>query len=154
MILVPEKFVYVLNPRTGSRAMEQAFLDHVPGAQKIGRHHGFTPKYGLPVYATTRNPVDLILSHWWKTRDTLTLEQYIERRTPRLHLFADQIDRYFLYDDGLEAIFAQLGYPDVKTEKIGGSDPDRDYFNKAQIHLIKRAFPDDVALYEGVTQSR
>lgn len=154
MILVPDRFCYVLNPRTGSRAMERAFLDQVPGAQKIGRHHGYVDGYGLPVYATIRSPADLVLSHWWKAQDRLTLAEYIKQRTPRLNVHHGVIDRYFLYDDGLEQIFADLGYPGVKTERIGGSNPDRTYLTPARVHLINRAFPEDNDLYLNALRHR
>lgn len=153
MILIPNRFCYVLTPRTGSRAMEQAFLDHVPNAQDIGRHHGFTD-CGLPVYATIRNPVDQVLSHWWKLRTVMPLEQYIELRTPRLNIHHSVIDRYYIYEDGLESIFSALGYPGIKIKRIGGSQPDRDYLTPERVHLIEQAFPDDVDIYMNVLGSR
>ena len=148
MILLPGKLVYVLTPRTGSRAMERAFLEHVPGAQDIGRHHGFTD-YGLPVYATIRRPVDQVLSHWWKVRDRMSLEEYIEQRTPRLNIHHEHIQHYFRYEDGLARVFQWLGYPGVKVAQVGESNPGIE-LTPAQVELINQKFADDVALYNGL----
>ena len=144
MILVPGRFCYVLNPRTASRATEQAFL--ALGADDIGRHHGYTP-YDLPVYATIRKPCDQVLSHYWQVRDRWTLEEYIQQRTPRLNIHHEVVDRYFIYEQGLDRIFTELGYPDVTFKRIGGSHADPTFLTPERIDLINRTFAEDNDLY-------
>ena len=145
MIVVPTRFAYVLIPRTGSRAMERAFLDHVPTAQDVGRHHGYVMGFKEPVYATIRNPADQVLSHWWKRRHEITIEQYIKERTPRLNIHP--VDKYFRYDWGLTEIFRQLGY-NVTVEKIGVSGVDKSYLTKETIKMINKTFAEDYELYQ------
>ena len=146
MIRIPGKFRYAFNPRTGSRAMEQAFLDHIQGAQDVGRHHGLTagPE---PLYATLRDPATQVMSYWWHLRGMYpSLEQYIANKSrPRLNLFADQVTRYFIYEDGLEGIFEQLGYPGIQAKRIGGHNPPVPIPEVAG--MIRESFPEDWILY-------
>ena len=128
--------------------MEEAFLRI--GAQDVGRHHGYVAGYSEPVYATIREPCDQILSHYWKVRDKWTLEQYLAQRTGRLNLHHAVIGKYFIYEDGLQAIFAQLGYPDVQIDRIGATGADKSFLTPARIELIQQKFSADVALYRSV----
>lgn len=152
MIRVPGKFAYVFNPRTGSRAMEQAFLASVPGAQDVGRHHGYSdcPE---PTYATIRDPVEVAISFWWSEQcrgRVGSLEQWYRKSGSRFNLHLDKIDRYFLYDLGLEEIFNQLGYPGVSVPRIGGHSPPQATAEQ-RAYLIDK-FPEDWELYQQVRE--
>ena len=127
--------------------MEQAFLRL--GAHDVGRHHGYVAT-DLPAYATIRNPVTQVLSHYWRVKDKLTLEQYVAQRTPRLNLHHAVIDRYFIYEQGLTAIFVQLGYPAVRIDRIGATGADKSFLTPERIELINETFADDIALYRSV----
>jgi hypothetical protein len=151
MIVVPGKFCYVLTPRTGSRAMEQAFLSHVPGAQDVGRHHGYEVGYMEPVYATIRNPCMQLLSHYWKVRDEMSFKDYLNSRTPRLN--HHKANRYFIFEHGLERIFEQLGYSDIKVPHVGKSNADINILTEENIMLINKLFKEDVVLYESVVNA-
>jgi len=132
--------------------MEAAFLRSVPEAQDVGRHHGYTPVDNLPVYATIRHPCDQVLSHWWKVKRFVSLENYVRVRAPRLNLHQEHIDRYFLYSSGLENIFTQLGWPGVAVEHIGGSKPTGLELRADQVDLINETFAEDLALYREALQ--
>lgn len=150
MILVPGKFGYVFNPRTGSRSTEEAFLKQVPGAVSIAHHHRYT-ECDEPVYATVRDPIEIAMSFWWRVHETETLEKWYSKRQPRLFLNLDKVDRYFLYENGLESIFAELGYPDVSLPNIGKQD--RPPATEEQRAYLTRMFPDDIELYEQVKRA-
>jgi hypothetical protein len=150
VIWVKNELVYVFTPRTGSRTTEAAFLRYVPGAQTVGRHHGFVPGYGHPVYATIRNPLHQVLSHYWRVKDRLSLPEYLKQRKPRLNHLHAVVDRYFIYENGLESIFAALGYAGIQLERIGATHAEPEYLTAERTALISKAFPDDIALYESV----
>ena len=153
MIVVPKLLVYVLTPRTGSRATEQAFLEHVPGSLDVGRHHGYETGFKEPVYATIRNPHDQLLSHYWKERDKITFEDYLRYRTPRLNIHHAVIDKYFIYENGLSNIFWQMGFPAVPVEHVGVSNVDKSFLTKVRKEMINELFKEDVSLYESVVNA-
>lgn len=68
MIVVPNKFVFLATPRTGSRATSEALLRKYPDAitDYPSNHHDPAPDGNkLPVYTVIRHPVDQMLSWWY-----------------------------------------------------------------------------------------
>jgi hypothetical protein len=164
MIIVPDKFTYVFTPRTGSRATERAFLDHVPGAYRPSNYHHDHPDdlpQGLPVYATIRNPYDQVLSWYapWE-KQGFTVVEFLHRSPPgrrwiqkRLNVYDEYVDAYFIYEDGIEQIFKTLGYGIVSVPKVGTSGVDKTRLTQEARELIDEIFEYDVKLYERITQS-
>ena len=164
MIIVPGKLIYLFTPKTGSRATERAFLEHVPEALISNAHHDhpdMIPNLGIPVYATIRNPYDQVLSWYWGPwRRSHTIEEFLRRSPPsrnwiqkRLNCYDEYVDGYFLYEDGLEQIFRTLGYGNVRIDRVGVSGADKSLLTEDVCLLIDELLPYDVALYQRVLEA-
>ena len=75
MIMVPDKFVFLASPRTGSRSMKNAIRDHYSDTYLLEtrEHHihpadvftDFPKAWEVPFYSVFREPMDLMLSWFY-----------------------------------------------------------------------------------------
>lgn len=169
MIIVPDKFIFLCTPRSGSRSTVAA-LHVLDGTIVSDNHHGTIDevieakkKYGLKTITTLRDPAHILLSYWWGFLRhkplRITFEDHIKRSPAtilwgRIFPYHELTDEYFLFSKGLDAFFKYLGFPDLNVPKIGVRPkaqqrlPDPNYITEEHRALIKEKFPDDVALYE------
>ena len=142
MILVPEKFVYLAAPRTGSRTTCEALIKHCDGRKISKAHHASRAEleqlnYGgleetdgsLPVYSMMRDPLDFILAAW--SRSTCErLEDFVETWNPdslgewdgRITPYDGFVDHYFIFEDGLPSFFERVGFPGVPLGHKGRNE--------------------------------
>ena len=161
MVIIPDQCIFVFTPKTGSRALERALLDHVPGAylhnDKV--HHAdpaTIPNNGLPVHAVLRSPYRQALSWFWPWRDRHeTIRDFLRDAPPgrpwmrkRLNVYDGFVDKYHLYEMGLTRILWNLGAGDVEIPKIGVSGVDLKYLTADAMDAVDEYFPEDVKLYE------
>ena len=184
MILVPGKFIYLCTPTTGSRSTAKVLLEQCGGVLLSANHHATktelntkAPNYSEPLYSVLRNPYELLASKYWHRTYKRNLEKHpfsfadflievsanarYDQFGPILATYQDYVNRYFLYEDGLESFFKMVGFPDVEIPKIGRVNAE---LNKTRInwrHLdykylqaIDKLFPRDVELYKRVTEQK
>lgn len=144
MIRVPGNFIWLACPRTASRTFSETLLERCGGERLLGRHHARKKDLYLlnghsePVIGIVRDPYDYVLSsyaRWTKPEATrlsserkIGFEQFLNSNwqpdligewdgaiTP----YQGYVDYYFLYEDGLEAIFSYLGFPGITLKQVG-----------------------------------
>lgn len=159
MLLVPNKFVFLNTPRTGSRAISAVFqgLGYCPAQF----HHTNISEVhtDLPVFTMLRNPTTQLLSWWWDSRYIWCFEDYIKEHWTGitwnhedLNPYAPIVDKFFIYEHGLEPMFEELGLPQWSIPRVGVSQTEYKYITPEAIDLINERFPKDVALYERETR--
>lgn len=138
MIRVPGKFIWLACPRTASRTCARTLLAHCGGEKLIGRHHARRKDLYLmhgrtePVVALARDPYDYLLSNfarWTKGAQQMTFEQFLDQSAWQPDLIGEwdnaitpyqgYVDHYYLYEDGLDDFFANLGFPGVPLKQVG-----------------------------------
>lgn len=92
-----EKWLYLMEPHTASRGTAAALLK-LEGCEQFGMHHSslldlvnpgnawasqLESLIGYKIISTVRNPLDVLVTHWWASRnsrreDWLSFEQWIE----------------------------------------------------------------------------
>ena len=171
MIVIPNKFIFLATPRTGSRAISEALIRKYPQAisEYPTNHHGQPAETNkLRKYSVVRNPVDQILS-WW-SHNTVNRHIIIEQ-TPLewaqtfdnvmyfarfekyvLNMHAEITDHFLPYTDDMDVIKKELELDDL--EVIGRSRY-RDIVTEEQIQevsdYIDKEFPNDVQLWKDVS---
>lgn len=175
MILVPDKFIYLCTPSTGSRTTAKVLVDQCGGEQLSASHHArkeevirnrWRPE---PMYTTLRDPFEFILSrYWYRTRtdgyEALPFDVFLDRFSkarintpfhPWLCWYAPFTERFFLFDYGPQHFFNEVGFHDVEIPHIGYTQesPDRprlekDFLNHLQVKRINLQFAKDVRLYK------
>ena len=179
MILVPGKFIYLCTPTTGSRSTAKVLLEQCGGIQLSSSHHATraelnkeAPIRSEPFYSVLRNPYDVIASKYWRqNRDRekdLPLGEFLvnfrfnakyDQFGPIIATYQDYVDRYFLYERGLQDFFTQVGFPDVEVPKIGQVNEklyrqrtNWRHLDHKYLYAIDKLFPRDVELYRRVSQ--
>jgi len=107
------KYLFLAEPRTGSRSVSIALRQH-EGYESIGSHHAtwqylikknyltFKELDKLTVFSVRRHPADVIISDWLNTDDK-TLQECITARALRETFYWHNHLGYILkYEDGLE----------------------------------------------------
>jgi len=158
MVIVPGMFVFVANPRTGSRSVGAALETYakVKGLTRAGCRH--SPRsavpvdLGLPVYGFTREPVRHVLSWWYFQRQKkhidafneevsrlLTFEEFIRKPffplntldfpQQRLNLYEGIVTKWFRLEDGIEAFFEEVGLGHINDKLTR-----RDYIGRSGVN--------------------
>lgn len=180
MIRVPGKFIYLCTPHTGSRSTSNVLLEQCGGEQLSVDHH-VTPselqaldrkRYPELFYALIRNPYEFVLRCYWyrfrKSPPAVSLNDYIGQLRdsmkdhmtgPIIATYRDYVDRYFLFERGLEDFFFQVGFPYVKIPQVGVLNRqvlrprmEAKELTGEQRRMIEEAFPGDVKLYNRVKE--
>lgn len=150
MIIVPGEYILLATPRTGSRALVDAFLAADVGAVVGYGHHTWPDEYSeyqrtiprrLDTYTMLREPFAQWVSWYthsrmYKTMDFLTFtktwtNQFInddaakypeEGLRSSMNIYKDMVDEFFLYEDGLDAVVSSLtGNGNILIPKLGGT---------------------------------
>jgi len=127
---VENRFIYLATPATGSRSVTKALRDYCGGKLLANAHHAYLSDmallkdYDVPVYAFIRDPYDYVLTRYYYTHQTpesrsrQSLEEWIPQYAEESYgdefgsimcMYRDYVDRFFLYEDGLEAFFEAVG---------------------------------------------
>lgn len=170
MILVPGKFIYLAAPRTGSRTTCDALVRYHEGKKLSKGHHATraelegmadNPELAfqdvlLPVYSVIRDPYHIIMGafgrapdvqweHFLATWNPDSLGEWGGRMTP----YEGYVDHYFIFEDGLEAMFKRLGLPDTPLGHLGRYET---HFYKpispAGWDVMREKFAEDFARYD------
>lgn len=148
-------WIFVLNPRTGSRAVVAGFHDL---GWDVDHVHTWPIKNpdNLPVYGVIRDPVAWIWSWYSNWSDRMVFDDWIWATrlhmfqwTNRLNAYAPVIDRYFVYENGLEHIFEHFGLPVPELRTIGQNK--RKPGEPRYIPAMRERFRDEFELYESLT---
>jgi hypothetical protein len=172
MLITPD-YIFLFNPRTGSRALKKALCSVEKDYTLSNKHHAppkevreackeHTFRY---VYAVVRNPADQMAS-WYQhaggdtSRRFKNFEDFCEGYSNgyllgnRLNIFENVPDiniEYFCYDIGLEEIVRRMTSRRVQVEHIGKSKKRNEYIiTPRSLEIIQQRFPEDVQLYREV----
>ena len=131
MILVPDRFVYLAAPRTGSRTTVEALLGHCGGQKLSAGHHATRAELAaldtaLPVYSMMRDPWSHLMSAFRRSSHA-RLRDFVNSWNPdplgewdgRMAPYDGFVDHYFIYEDGLAHFFRTVGFPDVPLTHKG-----------------------------------
>ena len=178
MVIVPDHFVFVANPRTGSRSVG-ALLEgkcQVKGTWRDGCRHQARAKVprNLPVYGFTREPVRHILSWWYfqsqkkhidafneEVSRLLTFKEFVQKPffpldtldfpRQRLNLYSGIVTRWFRLEDGIDAFLEHVGLGYIENtsrDVLGTSGVDLSLITPEIRRLVARFFPLDCALWD------
>ncbi len=160
-----DKWVFLCEPHTASRATSEALLK-LDGAEQFGHHHqdllqltnanktGTVPLQSLVGYdiiCTVRNPLDVLVTHWWissnSRREEWTFEQWITFNlnnqivyTPLHRQLWQHCNSFCYYEhlqDDLNHVFKQdvpLGYDE--QHKTKHKQHWRAYYSDESLELI------------------
>lgn len=183
MFWVPNKLVFLTTPRCASRTISQALYEQ---ADAVPLGHTYHPldeavrrayeALDCPFWSILRDPVEQLLSYWWNSfgdpvmnilRDDGTavpFDDYIPQwamsdRWPRLNIYADWTDKFYLYDSGIAGFFAEAGLPHVSIDKptdtIGTTVKTAVAPPNITSHTIEQMwkhYPQDMELWTSVTR--
>ena len=130
-LLVPDQFIYLCAPRTGSRTTREALVKHC-GAQEVGdMHHAYREELEaleteLPVYSMMRDPFSYVMAAFardpnprfedfinsWKPD---CLDEWDNAMTP----YEGFVHHYFIFENGLEDFFERVGFGGVPLTNKG-----------------------------------
>lgn len=174
MLIVPDRFVLLATPRTGSRALEQAFegiksKDHHVHPEDLEEtcETLLEGSSKLPKYTVTRNPYQHALSWYWhaearhSTTPSVTgmcqflkdrhISWYFSNRLNPYHAVADRILRYESNGDVTAlAISLETGATIQKnTPRIGQRATSLDFLlsSREVLKAIEARFPEDIEFY-------
>ena len=159
MIVHPE-FTFVFNPHTGSRSLEKGFIS-TGLCRNMGLHT--RPKHipkDRPVYAMVRNTVDWVYAFYWNWKGKMTLEQFLKSPLPTvswakgaLNPYKQYVDRWFIFEDGLENVFKQLDLSVSEIPHIGNHAYFKDSYDypTEEREIILRRYEEDEHFYKYVT---
>ena len=129
MVIIPNKFVFLATPRTGSRAVSEALIRKYPDAitDYPSNHHDPAPDDNtLPIYTVIRNPFDQILSWHSHVNPGCGLLEFArtyenvmffpKHEKYRLNIHANQATEFIPYTGTLSNV-ADLF--DIKLERVG-----------------------------------
>jgi len=179
MIRIPGRFIYLATPATASRTVSEVLIKQCGGEVLAATHHAhlsdmpLLDNYSEPVYTLIRDPYDYVLSRYFYkyrhavNRSDQVLEAFIPKYSLESHsspagtimqMYRGFVDRYFLFEDGIAAFFAAVGFPDVDIPTIGASSAKaqgprlkiEDVSLKVK-ELINQHFADEVGLYQMVS---
>ena len=189
MILVEGRGIYLCTPATGSRTTVDVLVNQCGGRSLSCDHHAplcHMPRleeHTEPVVTTIRDPYDYVLSRFWyahkheEVRAETPVEgyicmyaernrkgQYADEFGSRMCMYRDYVDRFFLFEDGLQPIFDIFGFPDVTLPTIGKPTPMQklQWGPRLTVHdlsdeakeLIEEHFAMELALYRQVKCER
>lgn len=169
MLITPD-YIFLFNPRTGSRALKKALCSVEKDYTVTNRHHA-SPKQVReackqftfrPVYAVVRNPADQMAS-WYQhvsTSQFKSFDEFCEKYSNgyllsnRLNIFENVPDidiEYFCFDIGLAEIVRRMTSRRVQMEHIGKSKKSpSEIITPRSLQIIEQRFPKDVELYKEV----
>ena len=185
MILVPGKCIYLCTPATGSRSTAKVLAEQCGGRWLNGTHHANLTDMPLlegraePVITTIRDPYDYVLSRYWynykpkEVKAANPIESYIPKFSlenregeygkqfgSMMCMYRDYVDRYFVFEDGLQPIFDAIGCSDVELPEVGKLTPLQwlqwgprlrvDEISEEAKTLIEKHFPMELELYRKV----
>jgi hypothetical protein len=163
VIIVPERFVFVSTPRTGSRSISEMLLAH--GWNQTKGHHTepeivLEEKGDLPVYSVFRNPRDIIVSWYCRLKFAAkpSLAEFcrgVENAWMNpMHRYMEISDKSFNFDDGIENIMTAMGVEPVAGVPHIGGDKRRpiEWTHEAEVNA-RRTFKRDFDYYEKMTNS-
>jgi hypothetical protein len=140
MVLIEGRFIFLATPATASRSMMYALVNHCGGKFLSKTHHAHMSdmpllrEYSEPVYTMIRDPYDYVLSRYFykykfpENRSDEILEKFIPKYSLESHsspsgsimcMYRGFIDRYFLFEDGPEAFFEEVGLGGTEVGEIG-----------------------------------
>lgn len=130
-ILVPDRFIYLASPRTGSRTTREALVKHHGGVKVGDMHHAKRAelealKTDLPVYSMMRDPFDFVCSAFARDANP-RFQDFINSWLPdclgewdnAMTPYEGFVDHYFIFENGLEDFFKRVGLPDTPLENKG-----------------------------------
>jgi hypothetical protein len=165
MVIVPNRFIYLAAPRTGSRTTCDALVQHCGGIKEGREHHSkldelqaleTDPSERLPVYSVIREPFDFVMSSWARAYDP-TMRDFLDNWNPdalgewegRMTPYEGFVTHYFLFENGLEDLFARWGFPDTPLGHQGRYEtPPYHPVSPADEDLVRERFPVDFKRYE------
>jgi len=170
MVVVPRKFVFVANPRTGSRSMVQALL-RMKGAVRSERHHSNYDEVptDLPVYAIIRDPHTQLRSWWYQSSDrTLhraTFCSWIRHQSQgfaplyfhaneaqtKLNIYHGLVTKYFLFERGLTAALEYMGSPPPPVH-IGQTNAHTYMLTEEDYATVEELFAEDIKLHKEISR--
>jgi hypothetical protein len=181
MILVPGRFIYLGTPATGSSSVARVLVEQCDGVSLSATHHAHKSDMPLldehpePAYTFIRDPFDYIFSRYnykYKTearRREHSIESFVTWYARFHHgaksaqlpygmcRYRDYADRFFRFEDGLEAFFKEVGLPDVDVLTVGMESGKRlgkrwtyDTVSQECRDLVEKHFADELALYRSV----
>jgi hypothetical protein len=167
MIIIPDKFIFLETPRTGSKSC-RAVLSQYPGAIlsdecHVGVEFALGAKFAtsLPLVTVTRDPVNHLRS-WYLAcsnlnrplcqfvRDGLPIGKLAERSGFHryvLNPYRDIADRVFRLEDGLDNMFLDLAFNWIApaAPMLNAHDTELVSVDDETESLILTYFYDDVA---------
>ncbi len=163
MIILPDRFIYLCTPRSGSRTI-RAVLSQQPGAIGSEYHHApidevkeAIEKYQVKTITLMRDPAHILLSYWWPRTEGKEPRRPFEQRIRagktkvkrgRLYPYHEVTDEYYLFELGMEQFFKDIGIQvgEIPTHGMN-NNIDRTYADSYRA-LVKGCFPEDVELYQ------
>lgn len=162
-VLIPNKLLFLANPRTASTAMTAA-LKHLPGAVWHGiKHHA--PVEDIEQYngeltcTTVRNPWDTVAT-WNVLIRNKNFKKFINGCTHSfyakkdclfwLHQDADVFLHYENLDEELNNLLVSLDLPTVTLQVKNvtkGKQPWRTYYDEETFNIVKTRFQEEIEKY-------
>jgi hypothetical protein len=177
MITVPGHLIFLETPRTGSRATAEAFMKHVPNAQRSNCRHvhpsDVPRETGLPIYTFTRHPVAHAFS-WYKygkqqaapwvfTKNgsrIMTFSEFLIApfcplagiEPQRLNIYHSVADHFWPLDWGIADFFLFVLNLPIMPETVGAI---RDPYQETSMErrLVEHVFHSDVEIWNHATHS-
>lgn len=176
MILLPGRFIWLAQPRAGSRSVADVLVRQCGGKDLTGAHHAHAShmsilnEYDEPAISLIRNPYDVVLGRyayatrnigrfirnkdfgfwfdWWKPDGWNSFRDHIAQ-------YYQYVKHYYIFEQGLEPFFRAIGFPTVEIPWIGqyeyvGDRLKIDDLDPQHKQLIDERFSFDVELYQSV----
>lgn len=157
-----KKVCFIAHPRTASTATGKVLLGKLDFGQCIN-HHGFKP--GLipkdwTVFATVRNPFDLLVSWYWHKRREHEFPEWLPIFLKESNEFLDKglffglpycthVLRYENLQDDFNQVIVEAGFPptEIPQHNVSLRRDDRplsDYYDFKLINLMKTHFDTEI----------
>jgi len=157
-----KRVAFIAHPRTASTATGAALLS-LDFTQWVN-HHGINPKWdpeGWTVFATVRNPFDLMVSWYYKAKYRELEFQYwlpnfiaVSNQYLDLGMFfglryCTRVLRYEQLQQDFDFVMSELGFPqiDIPLKNVSTARPDKplsEYYDPKLINLMKAHFGEEI----------
>jgi len=159
---IGKKVCFVAHPRTASTATGKVLL--TLDFEQMINHHGFKPEVLNPswtIFATVRNPFDLLVSWYWhKRREQKSFQEWLPIFLKESNEYLDKglffalphcthVLRYENLQNDFDQVMVEAGFPPTEIPKHNVSirrddRPVFEYYDSKLINLMKAHFGDEI----------
>lgn len=167
-MVVTDRFLFLCNPRTGSRSLTRALLNWTEGNPYLGgsKHHASIEEVERihnedatkRIVAIVRNPVTQMLSWYYHSKSQQTFESFCAEYengwllNKRLNIYEDSDlpVEYYPYEEGLEQFLSEMFVHNVSVPHLGQSEVNHNLITEKATRIVEERFPDDLKLWLSV----